>query len=50
MGEIINTIIELVVLVMLIFLVHLNADIRFILEACTIYLAVVIRHEFNRKR
>lgn len=50
MSEIINTIIELVVLLMLILLVHMKADIRFVLEACTIYLAAVIRHELNRER
>ena len=44
MADAIEFIIELVLCVGIILCVHLKADSRLIIEACTFYLAAVIRH------
>ena len=49
MSELTELIIELLLLVCLITLTFTKADIRFVIEAATIYLASVIRHNGRYK-
>lgn len=48
MSEGVELLIELIFLVVMIVFVFIEADIRFIIEAATLYLAAVIRHTGRR--
>lgn len=50
MSDWVEPLIELLFLVSLIFFVFIKADIRFIIEAATLYLAAVIRHTGRREK
>jgi len=48
MSEWLSLFFELLMLIALVALVHLNADMRFIIEVSTLYLAMVIRNQESR--
>lgn len=48
MSEGIELLIELIFLVIMIVFIFIEADIRFIIEVATLYLAAVIRHTGRR--
>lgn len=48
MSEVVELLNELIFLVIMIVFVFIKADIRFIIEAATLYLAAVIRHTERR--
>lgn len=48
MSEWLELLFELILLAAMVALVHLNADMRFIIEASILYLAMVIRHQGSR--
>ena len=50
MSEGAELLIELIFLVAMIIFVFIDADIRFIIEAATMYLAAVIRHTGRREK
>ena len=50
MSDWVELLIELLFLVGLIFFVFTNADMRFIVEAATLYLAAVIRHTGRKEK
>lgn len=50
MSEGAELLIELILFVCMIVLVFVEADIRFIIEAATLYLAAVIRHMGRREK
>lgn len=50
MSEGAELVVEIIFLVVLIIFVFTEADIRFIIEAATLYLAAVIRHTGRREK
>ena len=50
MSEGVELLIELIFLVSMIIFVFIEADIRFIIEVATLYLAAVIRHTGRREK
>ena len=50
MSEGAELVVEIIFLVVMIIFVFIEADVRFIIEAATLYLAAVIRHTGRREK